>query len=94
MGPKRQENDIYKRFEERLKTFHSWPTECVKPDDLAKDGFIYSGNDDLVTCVYCDIELDSWDDGDSVSETHRNSSEFCPFVMAMDSCNENEGRFS
>ena len=91
LSSKKVENEPYKDFKERLKTFHSWPIDFVKAKDLANDGFIYSGQKDLVACIYCDTKLDCWESGDSVTKAHRYQSGSCPFVMAMYSLKENDG---
>ncbi|AII15894.1 IAP [Penaeus monodon nudivirus] len=49
------------RFEhERLKTFKNWPALYVSPKELAKNGFYYTGVEDVVMCFYCGIGLHHW----------------------------------
>jgi len=39
--------------ERRLRTFTGWPINYVRPVDLAKTGFIFTGSSDVVRCVFC-----------------------------------------
>jgi len=39
--------------EKRLRTFRGWPLDFIHSVDLAKAGFIYSGINDCVRCVFC-----------------------------------------
>ena len=50
----RGQREYYSDLDARLKTYHSWPySSIVKPIDLAKAGFIYSGHEDTITCFSC-----------------------------------------
>jgi baculoviral IAP repeat-containing protein 7/8 len=60
-----------KHEQTRLQTFDSWPAiSHVKPCDLAKDGFFYSGKSDCVKCIFCQGSLHSWTVNDIVSTEH------------------------
>ena len=37
----------------RLRSFLNWPLDFIRPRDLAKSGFIYTGRRDCVRCVFC-----------------------------------------
>ena len=37
----------------RLRTFAKWPLTYIRPKDLAKTGFVYTGRLDCVRCVFC-----------------------------------------
>ena len=37
----------------RLRSFLNWPLDFIRPQDLAKSGFIYTGRRDCVRCVFC-----------------------------------------
>jgi hypothetical protein len=56
----------------RYTTFTNWPdTAHVSARDLAIQGFVYSGEGDRVTCVYCGGTLHSWVQGDIIEDEHR-----------------------
>ena len=69
----------------RLSTFENWRySHVVDPGDLARDGFYYTGLDDMVQCVFCTICLRKWEKGDIPSVYHENSTEECPFIKSQD----------
>ena len=39
--------------ERRLRTFNGWPLDFIRPIDLAKAGFVFTGSADVVRCVFC-----------------------------------------
>ncbi|CAB3388897.1 Hypothetical predicted protein, partial [Cloeon dipterum] len=39
--------------------------QYVTPFDLAKSGFYYSGREDNVICVFCNLEVRGWEEGDT-----------------------------
>lgn len=43
--------------EERLKTFDGWPSNYVTPEELASNGFYYTGVDDVARCAFCGLEV-------------------------------------
>lgn len=69
-------------FIKRLLTFNSWPQRFnfVKPLDLARAGFIYTGYSDVVRCKFCKIELGQWRRGDCPMTDHLRWSPSCPFI--------------
>ena len=79
-------------YDERMNTFQNWTSKLVKPEELAMDGFVYRGIDDLTACVYCGLEIDEWEEGDSPAKLHRESSPFCPAVTNMDEKNAKGGK--
>ena len=88
----KKENDMnFKNYDERMNTFKTWPSKLVNPEKLAMDGFVYRGIDDLTACVYCDLEVDEWEEGDSPTKLHREASPFCPAVIVIDEMNATEG---
>ena len=93
MNTKEERYEIYKSIEERLKTFHSWPIRFLKAEDFANDGFIFSGRQDLVSCIFCGLEIDDWEEGDSVAKEHREQASHCPYIVAIDGMDDNEGNF-
>lgn len=77
--------DYYKSEENRLQTYNDWPHSApVRKEDLAKNGFVYTGSNDKVRCVYCNAVLRRWEHGDDVEEEHRRNSPSCPFMRGDD----------
>ncbi|XP_070190664.1 baculoviral IAP repeat-containing protein 7-B-like [Littorina saxatilis] len=73
---------FYKSEENRLKTFRDWGyQEIVRKEDLARNGFMYTGSGDKVRCVYCNGMLRQWDRGDVVEVEHRRNYPDCPFIL-------------
>lgn len=72
-----------------MKTFKNWPLEFITPQQLVKSGFIFTGDADMVKCVFCHFECNEWVEGDDPTEDHRNGSPGCPFITFMDE--ENDG---
>ena len=69
----------------RLGTFTNWPPRAhVRPDDLARAGFFYTGTDDRVRCAFCRDHLRDWVPGDIPAEEHRKHFPDCPFVRNVD----------
>lgn len=78
-------SDYYKSEEKRLETFVDWPfTSAVRREDLARNGFIYTGSTDKVRCVYCNTVLRQWAPGDVVESEHQRISPSCRFVCGED----------
>ncbi|XP_030767980.1 death-associated inhibitor of apoptosis 2-like [Sitophilus oryzae] len=73
----------YISYEQRLKTFDSWPNQEVSKESLASAGFFYKQRSDIVQCPYCNIEGYQWVAGDDPVRDHRTWSPHCPFVMTM-----------
>jgi len=76
----------------RRRTFHAWQNGAVSPRDLARDGFYFTGVDDVVQCVFCLGVLDGWyvEDDDGIprdqypARRHRHQLSYCPFVRGFD----------
>lgn len=55
-----------KNYQDRLRTFRldpqPWPLLCPSPEDLAKAGFIYTGQGTRVNCPSCGIYVEDWSD--------------------------------
>lgn len=70
-----------RREEERLRTFHNWPTAApVTSAELAKAGFFFLGSGDKVQCFCCGGILRYWVRGDSPAAEHRRHFPTCSFV--------------
>ncbi|XP_070191014.1 baculoviral IAP repeat-containing protein 7-like isoform X2 [Littorina saxatilis] len=66
---------------ERLKTFENWPLAAqVYPQLLSEAGFVYTGPQDRVQCVYCEGSLRNWQEGDVPSNEHARHFPTCPMV--------------
>ena len=71
----------YRYEKNRLQTFRKWPkNDIVRPELLARDGFIYTMSGDCVQCVYCKGILRTWESHDIPSEEHNKHFPSCPFV--------------
>ncbi|XP_067410201.1 baculoviral IAP repeat-containing protein 7 isoform X1 [Emydura macquarii macquarii] len=66
----------------RLATFQNWPpyTELY-PEQLARAGFFYTGQDDTVRCFYCDGSLRNWELGDDPWREHAKWFPRCEFLL-------------
>ncbi|XP_065218473.1 baculoviral IAP repeat-containing protein 7-B-like [Planococcus citri] len=68
--------------EERLKSFEKWPIPEIKtPQELAQDGFFYSGHEDLVQCFSCGGGLSNWEIGVDVAFEHVKYYPKCGYVI-------------
>ncbi|XP_013795608.2 baculoviral IAP repeat-containing protein 7 isoform X3 [Apteryx mantelli] len=68
--------------EMRLSTFQSWPqyTEA-HPEQLARAGFFYTGQGDMVRCFYCDGSVRNWEFGDDPWREHAKWYPRCEFLL-------------
>lgn len=80
-----QGNPSFLRYEKnRLDTFREFPpTANVRPNDLARAGFIYTGTGDRVQCVFCRGILRDWDIGEKPHIEHKNKFPTCPFILGF-----------
>ena len=86
--------DVYTySFASRLKSFynisrrgnikfyvHKFPNANVKIFDLAKAGFIYEDDGDVVRCCKCKIRIMDWAVDDDPAQVHNASMPACDFV--------------
>ena len=78
--------DQYKTYEERLETFRRWPGWAgVRPEDLAKEGFYYTGIRDEVRCISCEQLLRLWRPNEDIRQRHRRYSPNCNFIRSLES---------
>ncbi|XP_010211130.1 PREDICTED: baculoviral IAP repeat-containing protein 7 [Tinamus guttatus] len=68
--------------EMRLSTFESWPQYSeVHPEQLARAGFFYTGQGDMVRCFYCDGSVRNWELGDDPWREHAKWYPRCEFLL-------------
>uniref|UniRef100_A0A8C0ZIY7 RING-type E3 ubiquitin transferase n=1 Tax=Cyanistes caeruleus TaxID=156563 RepID=A0A8C0ZIY7_CYACU len=68
--------------EMRLSTFDNWPQNSnVHPEQLARAGFFYTGQGDVVRCFYCDGGVRSWSFGDDPWREHAKWYPECEFLL-------------
>lgn len=82
--PVNVESQEYLSEANRFKTFEGrWPLTFIRPADLANAGFIYTGQDDIVQCVFCREFIGRWDEEDFPHTEHRSIYPTCPFVLGQ-----------
>ncbi|KAM6340613.1 baculoviral IAP repeat-containing protein 7 isoform 2-T2 [Alca torda] len=68
--------------EMRLSTFRNWPRYTdMRPEQLARAGFFYTGQDDVVRCFYCDGGVRNWSFSDDPWREHAKWYPGCEFVL-------------
>ncbi|KAL2297033.1 hypothetical protein Nmel_015087, partial [Mimus melanotis] len=68
--------------EVRLSTFENWPqNSSMHPEQLARAGFFYTGQGDMVRCFYCDGGVRSWSFGDDPWREHAKWYPECEFLL-------------
>ncbi|NWY55728.1 BIR7B protein, partial [Chionis minor] len=68
--------------EMRLTTFRTWPQYTdMHPEQLARAGFFYTGQDDVVRCFYCDGGVRNWSYGDDPWREHAKWYPGCEFLL-------------
>ncbi|NXR27806.1 BIR7B protein, partial [Cinclus mexicanus] len=68
--------------EVRLSTFENWPQHSsMRPEQLARAGFFYTGRGDVVRCFYCDGGVRSWSFGDDPWREHAKWYPECEFLL-------------
>ncbi|NXF32018.1 BIR7B protein, partial [Nyctibius bracteatus] len=68
--------------EMRLSTFRNWPQYTdMHPEQLARAGFFYTGEDDVVRCFYCDGGVRNWSFGDDPWREHAKWYPGCEFLL-------------
>ncbi|OXU31188.1 hypothetical protein TSAR_001649, partial [Trichomalopsis sarcophagae] len=72
------------RFEEvRLQSFENWPSEYVRPADLAAAGFYFTKQIDRVRCFECSTEICRWEQGDDPMVEHQRWGGRCRFIRKL-----------
>ena len=74
----------YQSEEERIKSFDEWPlNETVHPEQLARVGFVYTGDGALVQCFQCGVKYRHWYKGDVPLNVHQKCNPHCPFLLTL-----------
>jgi len=69
----------------RIHTFYDWPVRFLRPCDMAKAGFFYTGFRDSVMCFLCLTTFDKWMKKDTPMGRHMSHAPTCPFVISYKS---------
>ena len=78
--------EYYGSEEERLKSFVGWPlNESVHPEQLARVGFVYTGEGSLVQCFQCGVRYRNWLKGDIPLSVHQRCNPHCAFLYSLTS---------
>ena len=76
---------LLRRESARLSTFDDWPaSDVVRPSDLARAGFFYTGESDRTRCAFCRGVLHSWRPADDADAEHRRHFPDCRLVRRLD----------
>ena len=74
----------YQSEEERIKSFVGWPlNEAVHPEQLARVGFVYTGEGALVQCFQCGVKYRHWYKGDVPLNVHQKCNPRCSFLQTF-----------
>lgn len=70
----------YNNEQNRLDSFTGWNSNAIEPKELALVGFYFTGNDDLVKCNFCGIEVGQWAADDKAYDEHMKIFPTCPLI--------------
>lgn len=65
-----------------VQTFLSWPKPYPKITDLVMSGFFYTGIEDAVTCVCCNLTLEDWQPQDDPAQEHKKFKPDCKLLTS------------
>ncbi|XP_046435566.1 baculoviral IAP repeat-containing protein 7-like isoform X2 [Neodiprion fabricii] len=72
----------YRTEAQRLRSFVNWPVPMiVSPESLAKAGFYYLQEADMVECAFCRGIIMKWESGDEPDREHRIHFPTCDFYL-------------
>ncbi|XP_012264181.2 baculoviral IAP repeat-containing protein 7 [Athalia rosae] len=75
----------YRTEAQRLRSFVNWPvSNIVTPESLAKAGFYYLQQADMVECAFCRGVVMKWELGDDPDREHRIHFPSCDFYLHQD----------
>ena len=81
---KKYDLSYYQRYCNRFMSFQSWPkSHPIRPDQLSRAGFLYTGEGDKVICPWCRIHLIEWESFDIPIDEHRRHSPYCDFIKML-----------
>jgi hypothetical protein len=72
-------------YEDRLLTYIDWRYD-VNPSELAQAGFYYTKKADIVRCIVCFCEFDSWHKGDDPLADHYRYAKHCDLAKILWKC--------
>ena len=74
----------YESIEERIRSFVGWPLEhLVSAEQLARVGFVYTGEGSLVQCFQCGVRYRNWLKGDMPLSVHQKCNPRCAFLHTL-----------
>ena len=77
----------------RLGSFQNFPaSRTVSTLKLARHGFYYSGEGDMVICFACGGQKQNWRSDDNIDDVHRSLSPNCPLLTSLPTSNVQIGR--
>lgn len=74
---------IYEDLFARLLTFSGRNKLKVSHLELAKAGFYFYAEPDLVRCFCCGIMIWSWKETDDIVEVHKRHSKYCQYILQL-----------
>ena len=71
-------------YQSEKESFAGWPlNEVVHPEQLARVGFVYTGEGALVQCFQCGVKYRHWYKGDVPLNVHQKCNPRCPFLQTF-----------
>ena len=75
---------VYQKYVTRFETYRTWPKSYpVRPEQLSRAGFVFTGEGDKVICPWCKIKLIEWEPYDLPFKEHRRHSTSCDFLKML-----------
>ena len=75
---------VYQKYVSRYESFRTWSkSHPVRPEQLCRAGFVYTGEGDKVMCPWCKIKLIEWEPYDLPFEQYRRHSTSCDFLKML-----------
>jgi baculoviral IAP repeat-containing protein 7/8 len=72
----------------RLETFKTWNENIpISKEKLARLGFYFTNDKDIVKCYFCEVEIGQWSLGDDEHYEHTKWSPYCPLLIHPDLTN-------
>jgi hypothetical protein len=79
----------------RLATFQNWDSKfSVAKENLARQGFYYTNDHDVVKCYFCEVEVGQWNHDDDEYTEHKRWSPHCPLLTSFNTTNNSLIDFS